>query len=172
MGIIEDMIQERIQLERIVDNAELKTKENAIEYAKSITKLIWNHNMLGMIYQYYDENVIYKGPSGLELNNSHDVVLEILGMQAAFPDLRVFVTEEFASGNENDGFKVYLRSYCTGTNKGPSKYGQPTGNILDENNSLGQTVYVIKKVRNQWKIVNEYSIRSEMYIDKLLKDEL
>jgi hypothetical protein len=172
MDLCTTMMQERKKLESILENADLKTKSDAIEYAEALTKIIWNHNMLGKVYEYYDENALYKGMSGKRITNLDELVGEFLGMQAAFPDLRVHITESFASGNETDGFAVYQRSYCEGTNLGTSQYGPATGNKLNEKNSFGQTVYILKKVKNTWKVVTEYSLRSNPTIVKLLKNEL
>jgi hypothetical protein len=171
MEISTQMMLERKQLESIVHNAELKNKEDAKQYAEALTKLIWDHKMLGMVYEYYDENILYKGASGKKLTSPEQVMLGILSMEAAFPDLKVHITESFASGDEANGFKVYQRSYCEGTNLGPSEFGLPTGNKLDEINSFGQTIYILKKVQGTWKITTEYSIRSELTIENLLKNE-
>ena len=92
-------------------------------------------------------------------------------MQAAFPDMRVHITETFAAGDEDQGFTVYQRSWCDGTNTGTSKFGPPTGNRLNETNSMGQTVYLFKKIQGRWKISNEFSLRSQPTIDRLLKDQ-
>lgn len=165
------MVNERKQLESIIENHSLDSKEDAVAFAEAVTKLIWDHKLPGRIYEYYDENIVYQGPSGKRLTNLDDAVLEVLAMQAAFPDMKVHITESFASGDEKTGFKVYQRSYCEGTNKGPSIYGPPNGVKLDEKNSLGQTVYVLKNIQNQWKIVHEYSIRSELTIDKILNNK-
>jgi hypothetical protein len=93
-------------------------------------------------------------------------------MQAAFPDMRVHITHSFARVEDEVGFTVYQRSYAVGTNLGTSIYGPPTGNKLDESNSLGQTVYFLSKVKGKWKVSTEFSLRSEMTIEKLLKNKI
>ena len=170
MDICTSMVQERKKLESILENADLKTKADAIEFADALTRIIWNHSMLGLIYDYYDENILLKVSNGRKITNLDDVVMEFLGMQAAFPDMRVYIVESFASEDGNGEFTVYQRSYCEGTNTGASQYGMPTGNKLNENNSMGQTVYKLKKVQNKWKVVTEYTMRSQSTIEKLLKN--
>jgi hypothetical protein len=54
------------------------------------------------------------------------------------------ITGSFAAGDAENGFKVYMRSYCEGTNLGPNAFGLPTGKKLDEINSFGQTIYILK----------------------------
>jgi len=166
------MVQERKKLEKVLENTAFKTKEEAVVYAEAMTKIILNHQMLGLVHEYYDENIVYKTANGVKLTNLEDVVKEFLGLQCAFPDLKVYITESFASGDELDGFKVYQRSYCEGTNTGPSVYGPATGNKLHEMNSMGQTVYIFNKIRGKWKVVTEYSLRSQFTLEKLLKNEL
>ena len=172
MDMCTRMVQDRKTLENVLEGANLQTKEDAIAYADALTKMIWNHNLLGLVYEYYDQNVVYKCANGRKITNLDDIVGEFLGMQAAFPDMRVHITESFASGDESVGFTVYQRSYCEGTNLGTSMYGPATGNKLTEENSMGQTVYVFKKVLDKWKVSNEFSLRSQSTIEKLLKNQL
>jgi hypothetical protein len=170
MDVCTSMALERKQLEAILENAELKTKEDAVRYGEALTRIIWNHNMLGLVYQYYDENVLYKCADGKQINGPEGVVREFLAMQAAFPDMRVHITESFARAEDDGTFAVYQRSYAVGTNTGTSRFGPPTGNKIDESNSLGQTVYRLKNVENTWKVITEYSLRSEPTIEKLLRN--
>ena len=172
MDVCTMMVEERKKLDLILENTAFTTREQAIEYAAAMTKMIWDHQMVGMVHEYYGENIVYKTANGVKLTTQDAVVKEFLALQAAFPDMRVFITESFASGNETEGFNVYQRSYCEGTNLGASIYGPATGRKLDENNSFGQTIYIFKKVDGKWKVVTEYSIRSQYTIEKLLKNEL
>jgi hypothetical protein len=166
------MVVDRKKHESVLEGAKLKTPADAIAYASALTKIIWDHQMLGLVYQYYDEDAVYKGPTGKKIIGPDKIQDEFLAMIAAFPDMKVFITESFASGDEKSGYMVYQRSYCEGTNTGMSVFGPPTGNVLNEKNSLGQTVYILNQVSGCWKIVKEYSIRSKMTIEKLLKNQL
>ena len=126
------MVQDRKQYEAVLENVDLKTLEDAKKFAEALTKIIWDHQMIGLVHEFYADHVLYKTANGRTLTNAEGVVLEILAMQAAFPDMVVHITETFASGNETEGFNVYQRSYCEGTNKGPSAYGPATGRKLNE----------------------------------------
>lgn len=170
MDVCTSMVQERKQLESVLKNSEIATKEEVIQFAEALTKIIWNFNQLGLVYDFYDENVLYKGAYGKKIIGPDGVVLEYLEMQAAFPDLRIHITESFSRPLDDDGYIVYQRSFAEGTNTGTSKFGPPTGNKLDESNSMGQTVYQLKKVNNKWKVFEEFSLRSEEVIEKLLKN--
>lgn len=172
MDVCTRMVLERKQLEKIIENADLTTKEEAVQFADALTKIIWNHNMLGLVHEYYDDNVTYKGAYGKKIIGPDGVVMEFLAMQAAFPDMRIYITDAFARVEDDGVFAVYQRSYAVGTNTGTSKYGPPTGNKLDESNSMGQTVYQLKKVKQKWKVIAEFSLRSEPTIEKLLKNEV
>ena len=172
MDVCTTMQQERKGLEKVLASADLRTKDDAIAYADALTRLVWNHNLLGLVYEYYDESVVYKGANGARITNLNEIVGQFLAMQAAFPDLRVFITESFASGDEAAGFTVYQRSYCEGTNRGVSMYGPATGNTLNAKNSMGQTVYGLRKAGGRWKVGSEFSLRSQPTIEKLLKNQL
>lgn len=166
------MVEERKKLEKIIEKSELHTTEDAVAYADALTRLVWNHNQLGLVYELYDENAVLKGANGSKITNLTGIVGQFLGLQAAFPDLRVNITEAFGSGDAQAGFVVYQRSYCDGTNLGTSMYGPPTGNLLHEKNSMGQTVYVFKKAQDRWKVSSEFSLRSNASIERLLKNQL
>ena len=163
------MVEERKKLEKVIEGADLRNQEDAMAYADALTRLIWNHNMLGLVYEYYDENAVYKGANGSKITTQTGIVGQFLSLQAAFPDLRVHITESFASGDAAAGFVVYQRSYCEGSNLGTSSYGPPTGNLLTEKNSMGQTVYGFKKTQGRWKVGSEFSLRSQQTTEKLLK---
>lgn len=169
MDVCTSMVLERKQLESVLENPEISTKEEAVQFADALTKIIWNFNQLGLVYDYYDDHVVYKGAYGKKITGPDGVILEYLAMQAAFPNLRIHITESFARALDEGGFAVYQRSYAVGTNTGTSKFGPPTGNQLDESNSMGQTVYHLKKVNHKWKVIEEFSLRSEEVIEKLLK---
>ena len=168
MVIVEEMAQERIALEQAIATTKLEDKAAAVCFVESLIKLIWNHKMVGLIHTFYDHKPLFKGANGLKLVSQDEIVIETLEMLAAFPNLRMNITESFASGDKNSEFKVYLRSYCDGQNQGPSRFGPPTNNVLNEKNSLGQSVYILKKIGKNWKIKTEYSLRSQLTIEKLL----
>ncbi len=172
MDYCKQMVAERKRLETVLGNAALETPDQAVSFADALTRIIWNHQMLGLIYQYYADDAILKGPTGNRIVGQEEIQNEFLAMIAAFPDMRVHITATFATVHKEGGFMVYQRSYCEGTNSGMSIYGPPTGNQLNEQNSMGQTVYLIQPVEGQWRIVREYSIRSMMTITRLLKNEL
>lgn len=172
MDICSTMVEERKKLERILEKGDLKTVADAISWARALTSVIWDHQMLGLIHRYYAEDAILKGPTGEQLIGPEKIQQEFLSLIAAFPDIRVIISETFGKGDEESGFMVYQRSYCEGTNTGMSLYGPPTGNRLNEKNSLGQTVYIFRKIDGRWKVAKEYSIRSRVTIEKLLRNEL
>ncbi len=171
MDYCKQMVDERKKLESVLEGAVLETTDDAVAFGDALTKVIWDHQMLGYIYQYYADDAVLKGPTGSRIVGQEGIQDEFLSMIAAFPDMKVTLTETFATGDAVTGFMVYQRSYCDATNTGMSIYGPPTGAVLDEKNSMGQTVYIIRQVEGAWKVVKEYSIRSMMTIKNLLKGE-
>ncbi len=171
MDICTSMALERKELEQAMAKSDLRSKADAIAYADALTRMIWNHNLLGLVHAYYDLHAVYKCANGLKITGTDGIVNEFLSMQAAFPDMRVHITETFAAGDAVQGFTVYQRSWCDGTNTGTSKFGPPTGRRLTETNSMGQTVYQFTKVQEHWKVSSEFSLRSQPTIDRLLKNQ-
>ena len=171
MDICTSMALERKELERAMAKSDLRSKADAIAYADALTRLVWNHNLLGLVHAYYDPHAIYKCANGLKITGTDGIVNEFLSMQAAFPDMRVHITEAFAAGDAAQGFTVYQRSWCDGTNTGTSRFGPPTGRRLNETNSMGQTVYLFTKIQERWKVSSEFSLRSQPTIDRLLNDQ-
>ena len=173
MDICTSMELDRKELEKILTaNAELRNKADAIAYADALTRMIWNHNLLGLVPEYYDAHAEYKCANGRTLFGPEAIVGEFLAMQAAFPDMRVHIQETFANDDVEACFTVYQRSWCEGTNTGTSRFGPPTGHALNEKNSMGQTVYMFQKVQGRWKVCREFSLRSQPTIDRLLKNQL
>ena len=172
MDVCTRMALERKELEKELARNDLHTKADALAYADALTKMVWNHNLLGLVHETYDAHAVYKCANGAKITGPEGIVNEFLAMQAAFPDMRVHVRESFAHGNTEEGFAVYQRSWCEGTNTGTSRFGPPTGKTLNETNSMGQTVYMFQKIRGQWKVCSEFSLRSQPTIDRLLKGDL
>ena len=171
MELCISMALERKVLEGAMAKSDLRSKSDAVAYADALTRLVWNHNLLGLVHEYYDPHAVYKCANGVKITGTDGIVNEFLSMQAAFPDMRVHIAETFAAGDEAQGFTVYQRSWCHGTNTGTSKFGPPTGRRLDETNSMGQTVYLFRKIQERWKVGSEFSLRSQPTIDRLLKNQ-
>lgn len=171
MDICTTMALERKVLEGAMAKSDLRSKSDAVAYADALTRLVWNHNLLGLVHEYYDPHAVYKCANGVKITGTDGIVNEFLSMQAAFPDMRVHIAETFSAGDEAQGFTVYQRSWCHGTNTGTSRFGPPTGRCLDETNSMGQTVYLFRKIQERWKVGSEFSLRSQPTIDRLLKNQ-
>ncbi len=172
MDICTRMELDRKALEKVLAHTDLRSKPEAIAYADALTRMIWNHNLLGLVPVYYDAHAEYKCANGRKVHGPDEIAREFLSMQAAFPDMRVHITESFANGDAEQGFTVYQRSWCEGTNTGTSRFGPPTGNVLNETNSMGQTVYLFQKIQGRWLVSREFSLRSQPTIDRLLKNQL
>lgn len=172
MDVCTQMALDRKDLEKVLAVEQIHDKPGAIRYADALTKMVWNHNLLGLVHEYYDAQAEYKCANGRKMFGPEAIVNEFLSMQAAFPDMRVHIVESFAHGDAQQGFTVYQRSWCEGTNTGTSRFGPPTGNVLNEQNSMGQTVYMFQPRQGRWRICREFSLRSQPTIDRLLKSPI
>lgn len=82
----------------------------------------------------------------------------------AFPDLKVDIADIFAVPTGEDGYKVWMRYYFTGTNKGPSIYGPPTGLRMEGKKALNLSAFYLRKIDGEWLIVLERTMHPCDYI--------
>lgn len=142
-----------------IKNVDLEEKSDVLDFVKKYTELIYNYNMVGLIYDYYKEDVEVLKENKLRLKGVDAVVKDILQLQAAFPDLKVSIENTIIYGNAQEGYKVYRRMKYKGTNTGYSRYGVATGRKLG-NNCLALSIFYIRNIDGRWKITNEIEMRS------------
>lgn len=147
------------KLLRDIKNVDLKEKSDVADFVTKYTTLIYNYNMIGLIYDYYKEDIEVLKEDKLRLKGVDAVVNDMLELQAAFPNLRVKIENTIISGNAEDGYKVFRRMKYTGTNTGYSKYGAATGNELG-NNCFGLSMLYINNIDGKWKVTGEIDMRS------------
>ncbi len=165
------IVQDRAVYEQMLERySQVKDRDEAVEYARALTKLIFDYKMVGLIYEYYADNIVYKTADGRKITNKEDVTKEALSWISAFTDFSINIVETFASGDFESEFKAYQRYYCTGTNDGPSIYGAPTYKKIDESNCAGESLFVFRKLDGRWKVAIEYTIRSNFAVEKLIRE--
>jgi predicted ester cyclase len=148
-----------------VENAELNNIVEVEEFFRAYMKLIWDYKMIGMIYNYYDDNVVIHCENGKELVGVEAFVKDTSALLAAFPDAKLIIEDVIVVGNVDDGYQLFSRRYVDGTNLGASKYGPPTGKKLGKV-CLNLSMIIIKKIDNKWKIIDERCMHSARWIRK------
>lgn len=170
---IEKRLEERNKLLEYVDNCQLKTPEEVARLFEEYTKVIWDHKLVGKIYDFYcDDAVIHMG-DGTEVVGVDKVFAGTLQFISAFPNLKFKFLDIFAEGDEENGYKFAQAVYYDGVNTGYSQFGPPTGKALSEDDyCMSVCECLVKKVDGRWKIVEEWLVRSSEALNNTMKSDL
>lgn len=150
-------------LRKRIGSNSFNNKEDVREFIKDYTKLIYDHKMIGLLYDYYDENIIYRKENRITIIGVEAVVVDILELLSMFPDMAVDLEEIIISGDSDKGYKVWRRIRYRGTNLNHTKYGPPSNKELGDG-CIGLSMMFINKVNNSWKITEEHNTISSSYI--------
>ena len=152
----------KVLRKRIVSNS-FSSKEDVREFIKDYTKLIYDHKMIGLLYDFYEENIIYRKENIIKLIGVEALVVDILELLSMFPDMAVDLEEIIISGDSDKGYKVWRRMRYRGTNLNHTKYGPPSNKELGDG-CIGLSMMFINKVNHGWKITEEHNSISSSYI--------
>ena len=152
----------RKKLEYYVDNCKLNTPEEVARLFKEYTLLIWDYKLVGKIYEFYTDDAIMYVEDGKTVVGVEQVVADTLAFTSQVPDNESWFIDIFAEGNPEDGYYFLQSTRCVGTCLGPTEYGAPTGRSLSEGgrDCIGLCEYHVQKVDGQWKITEEWMVRS------------
>ena len=143
--------EQKIRAIQVTDAASL------CEYLKGYWEFIYNHKMFGCVYDIYADGVILNRENGIVLHDIPAVQHDIMKICAAFPDLHVDIRDIFAVPEGENGYKVWMRYYFTGTNKNYSVYGAPTGMKLEEGKAINLSDFHVQNIDGEWLITYEYT---------------
>ena len=160
--------QEEIKrLQGVMANIEIKTNDDVREFITTLTKLIYDYKMIGLIYDYYTENIEYHKQNKQVFLNIEDVVRSVADLCAAFPNLRTNIENIIVYKQDEDFYKVSRRLHYWGNNYGVSKYGPPTGKSL-ANNCLNMSMIYLQRIDGAWKITFEINNDSEAWLEEVM----
>ncbi len=151
------------KLNKAIDEADIKDKEDVREYVKNITSIIWDYKIIGKVYEIYPENVDYYKENCIEFHTNDDVAKQILGFTSEFPDVIADIEHIIVYKVNDDFYKVFRRLRYKGTNTGYTKYGAPTGRSL-EDKCLNLSLFHLKRIDGEWKIPFEVNSDSAGWI--------
>ena len=168
--LLEKRQQEVKKLREIVDNPDFKTPADVAQFFIAYTKLIWNHKMIGTIYDYYPDNiVIHAEDDGNDIVGVEDVVKNTVIKLNALPDYHTTFSEIFAVGDEETGYKFVQVTIGEGTSLGPSKFGPATGKKITRHNIMTMCECHVKKINGEWKVVEEWVSGSGKRLEAVFK---
>lgn len=159
-------IDEIDRLTDMVYSAQMRDKEEVRAFIRNLTRLVYDYKMIGMLYDFYLEDVAYHKQSRISFSGSDEVVGQVLGFAAAFPDLRADIENIIVHKESETFYKVFRRLRYRGTNTGFSKFGPATGKSLGDN-CLNLSLLHLKRVDGAWKIVFEVNSDSEDWLRRV-----
>jgi predicted ester cyclase len=125
----------------------------------------WNWRNLGALDRFYDERLIFHGPTDRELRGLSAYKSFVLSLIAMFPDIASRVDEIYWMGNDTDGYLTAVRWSAIGTHRGFGPYGTPTGRQI-RLWGLTQQHVVGGKVREEWMVFNEFDVLQQIFADE------
>lgn len=159
-----DIFMDKVdELSERVYHAQMKDVEEARQYVKDITALIYDYKMTGMIYDFYADDVEIFKQDCRKFSSPDEFFKDVITFEAAFPDLTADIENVIVNKAGDDFYKVFRRLRYRGTNTGLSKYGPSTGKSLG-NNCLNLTLMYLKKIDDKWKITMAVDSDSEDWI--------
>lgn len=162
-------IQERQKRESYIDQCRLETPLEVANLFMEYTKVIWNHKMVGRIYDIYCDDCVIHREGGVDIRGIQSVFAGTLAFMASFPDLEFVFIDIFSEGNPEEGYRFGQAIYYEGTNTGYSSFGPPSGKQLTEEiPCIALCECLVKQVNGRWKIVEEWLVRSNMAIEETL----
>ncbi len=101
-----------------------------VDFILGITHEIWEEKSVGKLYDYYANTVRIHTSDGT-IYGREAVLASTLATLAAYPDRRLYGDEVIWGGDDQQGFYSSHRLLHSGTNRGYSQYGPPTGRSVE-----------------------------------------
>ncbi len=155
---IETRMEEARRLRAIVDRPDFQTAADVEQFFVAYTKCIWDHKMVGLIYDHYTDETIIHGENGANIVGIGPVVYHTLERLYTLPDMKIQFLGIWADKVSDDEYKFIQITYPEGTFTGPSAYGPPNGKRLDSSNMMNMCECLVRKIDGQWKIVEEWGL--------------
>ncbi|MEQ8675269.1 MAG: ester cyclase [Aggregatilineales bacterium] len=141
-----------------------------VDYIIRITHEIWEEKAIGKLYDYY-ANTIEIHTSGQTIHGRDAVLAGTIATLAAYPDRRLYGDEVIWGGDDVVGFYSSHRLTHSGTNRGWSAYGPPTGKKV-EYRAIADCVVKRNMIVEEWLVRDELTLVHQLGLDpvKTAKD--
>ena len=154
----ETRAEEAKRLRAVVDSPDLKTPADVEAFFVAYTKCIWDHKMVGLIYDHYTDETVIHGENGMDIAGIGPVVHHTLERLYAVPDIKVQFIGIWASKVSDEEFKFVQITHPDGRFTGPSSYGAASGARLGYDNFMNMCECRVRKIDGCWKIVEEWGL--------------
>ena len=136
-----------------------------VDYIIGITHEIWEEKGIGKLYDYY-ANTIHLHTSSGTIYGREAVFANTIEALAAYPDRRLYGNEVIWGGNDVDGLYSSHRLRHTGTNRGWSIYGPPTGKKVSYR-SIADCFCKKNMVVEEWIARDELTLVMQLGLDPI-----
>jgi predicted ester cyclase len=127
-----------------------------VDYIIRITHEIWEEKAIGRLYDYYVNTVQIHTSNGT-IHGRDAVLAGTIGALAAYPDRRLYGDEVIWGGDDVTGFYSSHRLTHSGTNRGWSLYGPPTGKKI-EYRAIADCYCLRNMVVEEWLVRDELTL--------------
>lgn len=166
-------LQDKVDIQRLQRNADgdrlhsMKGFDpkftDIVDYIIRITHEIWEEKSVGKLYEYYANTIQIHTPGGTTYGRE-SVIAGTLATLAAYPDRRLYGDEVIWTGDDVQGFYSSHRITHTGTNRGWSAYGAPTGKSI-RYRAIADCVIRENVVVEEWLVRDELTLVHQLGLD-------
>ena len=122
---------------------------------------IWNWRLFNKINEYFVPNYqCYTVPNRM-LYGTGDFRAWVMSFLVAFPDAVFSIDHLYWLGDDRQGYRVATSWHLSGTHRGPSVYGKPTGKPV---NIMGISHHLVQdgKFVREWTIYDDLAVLKQM----------
>jgi predicted ester cyclase len=122
---------------------------------------IWNWRLFNKIAEHFVPNYVCYTVPNRTLYGTGAYQAFVLALLVAFPDAKFTIDHLYWLGDDRQGYRVMTRWSLTGTHRGPSVYGKPTGKPV---HIMGISHHHIQngKFVQEWTIFDELSVLKQI----------
>lgn len=145
---------------RTVQSMEVTDEASLAQYFKLQSELVFNHKLIGNVYDMYADGVKIYRENGVLVNGPHEMMKDTLKLTSAFPDMVLTMRDTFAKKVDEDTYKLWRYYTLSGHNLTYSVYGPATEKTLNSDACINMSMATVKKVNGRWQIVKEFTMYS------------
>ncbi len=159
--------QEFQALKKIVEHPDFTVARDVEVYYEALTKYIWDHKMVGSIYDSYGDHTIIHGEGGSQTSDLLSLFRHTSDRLLTIPDMETTFIEIHADKLGDDEFRFVQVTHLDATCTGPCSYGPPGNQVLNEENNMSICDCRVRRVDGRWMIVEEWCLGFDDFFKKL-----
>lgn len=165
----DEILAERKKYEDVIKNCSYETPQEIADLFEAYTMLIWKHNQVGRVYDFYFDKLAVEREGGARTEGSERVVWDTLRVLAEFPDLNPVFVDIHCTGNPKDGFRfgqVLYNEGCAKNGIGPNGAGRDIS--FEPYEDLHICECWVEFIDGKWRVAKEVCMRSAGAVRRLL----